>query len=87
MTLALCSMSHSPLLELSQPPAELAADVDTAFAAARTFIKDYDPELVVVFGPDHYNGFFYELIAGLHRPRGPGSIGDFSSSGPARRPR
>ena len=55
-------MSHSPLLELSQPPAELAADVETAFEAARTFIKEYDPELVVVFGPDHYNGFFYELM-------------------------
>ena len=62
MPLALVSMSHSPLLELSQPPAELAADVETAFEAARTFIKEYDPELVVVFGPDHYNGFFYELM-------------------------
>ena len=73
MTLALCSMSHSPLLELSQPPAELAADVETAFAAARTFIAEYDPELVVVFGPDHYNGFFYELMppfcVGLEAPR------------------
>ena len=41
MTLALVSMSHSPLLELSQPPAELAADVQTAFDAARKFIAEY----------------------------------------------
>jgi 2,3-dihydroxyphenylpropionate 1,2-dioxygenase len=38
MTLALVAMSHSPLLELSEPPAELAADVETAFDAARKFI-------------------------------------------------
>src|SRR6476646_4362754 len=60
MSLALVAMSHSPLLELSEPPVELTADVETAFAAARKFIAEYDPELVVVFGPDHYNGFFYE---------------------------
>ena len=47
-------MSHSPLLELSQPAPELAADVESAFAEARKFITSYDPELVVVFGPDHY---------------------------------
>ena len=51
MTLALCSMSHSPLLELSQPPAELAADVETAFEAARKFVSEYDSEVVVVFSP------------------------------------
>ena len=43
MTLALVSMSHSPLLELSEPPAELTADVETAFAAARKFISRVRP--------------------------------------------
>ena len=71
-------MSHSPLLELSQPPAELAADVETAFAAARTFITEYDPELVVVFGPDHYNGF-YELMPQFCIGLAATSIGDFGS--------
>jgi len=81
-------MSHSPLLELSQPPAELAADVETAFAAARTFIKEYDPELVVVFGPDHYNGFFYELMPQFCIGLAATSIGDFGSTpGPLDVPR
>ena len=79
MTLALVSMSHSPLLELSQPPAELAADVETAFAAARKFIAEYDPELVVVFGPDHYNGFFYELMPTFCIGYDAVSIGDYGS--------
>ena len=88
MTLALCSMSHSPLLELSQPPAELAADVETAFAAARKFITEYDPELVVVFGPDHYNGFFYELMPQFCIGLAATSIGDFGSTpGPLDVPR
>ena len=88
MTLALCSMSHSPLLELSQPPAELAADVETAFAAARKFINEYDPELVVVFGPDHYNGFFYELMPQFCIGLAATSIGDFGSTpGPLDVPR
>src|SRR3954468_1165153 len=79
MTLALVSMSHSPLLELSEPPAELTADVETAFTAARKFIAEYDPELVVVFGPDHYNGFFYELMPQFCIGLAATSIGDFGS--------
>jgi 2,3-dihydroxyphenylpropionate 1,2-dioxygenase len=80
MSLALVAMSHSPLLELSQPPAELTADVETAFAAARQFVKEYDPELVVVFGPDHYNGFFYELMPQFCIGLAATSIGDFGST-------
>jgi 2,3-dihydroxyphenylpropionate 1,2-dioxygenase len=52
MTLAVCCASHSPLLELTDPDPELTADVETAFATARDFVRDYDPELVIVFAPD-----------------------------------
>ena len=33
-------------------------ELDSCAAALRAF----DPDLVVVFGPDHFNGFFYELM-------------------------
>ncbi|MER6627980.1 3-carboxyethylcatechol 2,3-dioxygenase [Streptomyces sp. NPDC000987] len=62
MTLALVTMSHSPLLEYADPPAEVAAAVQGAFDAARAFAESYDPTLVVCFAPDHYNGFFYDLM-------------------------
>jgi len=62
MSLALVTMSHSPLLEFNDPPAEVKAEVEDAFAAARTFVRDYDPTLAVSFAPDHYNGFFYDLM-------------------------
>ena len=28
------------------------------------------PELIVVFGPDHYNGFFYDMMPSLLHRRG-----------------
>lgn len=62
MPQALLCMSHSPLLDHADPPADVAASVQGAFDHARKFVRDFDPELVVNFGPDHYNGFFYDLM-------------------------
>jgi 2,3-dihydroxyphenylpropionate 1,2-dioxygenase len=62
MSLALVTMSHSPLLEYADPPAEVVDAVQGAFGAARAFVRKYDPTLVVSFAPDHYNGFFYDLM-------------------------
>ncbi|OBG27423.1 3-carboxyethylcatechol 2,3-dioxygenase [Mycobacterium sp. 852002-51057_SCH5723018] len=55
-------MSHSPLLNLPGPSQDLLDDVEGAIARAREFVEDYDPELVVIFSPDHYNGFFYKAM-------------------------
>jgi 2,3-dihydroxyphenylpropionate 1,2-dioxygenase len=88
MTLALTALSHSPLLDLSDPAPELAADVETAFDAARKFVAEYDPELVVMFAPDHYNGFFYELMPPYCIGLAATSIGDFGTApGPLDVPR
>ncbi|GGJ30809.1 3-carboxyethylcatechol 2,3-dioxygenase [Streptomyces brasiliensis] len=62
MSVALVTMSHSPLLEYAEPPAEVSTAVQSAFDQARAFVRDYDPTLVVSFAPDHYNGFFYDLM-------------------------
>src|ERR1700757_4114134 len=55
-------MSHSPLLNLPGPSRDLLDDIEGAIAQAREFVDDYDPELVVIFSPDHYNGFFYKVM-------------------------
>ncbi|HYR16629.1 MAG TPA: 3-carboxyethylcatechol 2,3-dioxygenase [Mycobacterium sp.] len=55
-------MSHSPLLNLPGPSRDLLDDIESALAKARAFVSAYDPELVVIFSPDHYNGFFYKLM-------------------------
>lgn len=62
MNQALLCMSHSPLLEYANPPADVKAAVDSAFDQARAFVADFDPDLIINFGPDHYNGFFYDLM-------------------------
>lgn len=62
MNHALVCMSHSPLLEHTNPPAEVKAAVEASFDQVRQFVKDFAPDLVVNFGPDHYNGFFYDLM-------------------------
>ncbi len=55
-------MSHSPLLNLPGPSQDLLDDIDTALAQAREFVDSFNPEIVVIFAPDHYNGFFYKLM-------------------------
>lgn len=62
MPQALVCMSHSPLLEHTDPPADVKAAVETAFDRVREFATEFRPDLVVNFGPDHYNGFFYDLM-------------------------
>ena len=62
MPLALLCASHSPLMEFNDPGEQVRGEVDGLFANARTFVKDFAPTLVVTFGPDHYNGFFYDLM-------------------------
>ncbi|RAN69549.1 3-(2,3-dihydroxyphenyl)propionate dioxygenase [Bacillus sp. SRB_336] len=62
MPLALVCMSHSPLLEHTDPPADVKAAVEAAFEEVRAFAADFKPDLIVNFGPDHYNGFFYDLM-------------------------
>ena len=60
--LTLCCMSHSPLLNLPGPSQDLLDEINAALADAREFVRAYDPELVVIFSPDHYNGVFYRMM-------------------------
>lgn len=76
-------MSHSPLLNLPGPSADLLADISTALGGAREFVEEFDPELVVVFAPDHYNGFFYKLMPSFCIGTAAAGVGDYGTqSGP-----
>lgn len=72
-------MSHSPLLNLPGPPRDLLDDVEAAIAQARDFAHDYDPELVVIFAPDHYNGFFYKVMPPFCIGMQANGIGDYGT--------
>ncbi len=76
-------MSHSPLLNLPGPSQDLLDDINGALADARKFVREFDPELVVSFSPDHYNGFFYKLMPPFCIGTSAVGVGDFGTqSGP-----
>ena len=77
--IALCCMSHSPLLNLPGPSQELLDDIDSAIAHAREFVAAFDPDLVVTFSPDHYNGFFYNVMPPFCIGTAAEGVGDYGT--------
>lgn len=80
MPSALVTMSHSPLMGFTEPAPETRKRVDEALDGARAFIAEFDPELVVEFGPDHYNGFFYDMMPSFCIGATAESIGDYDTA-------
>lgn len=62
MCVKLICVSHSPMMDFIHPAPDVEAAARGAFATLAQEVKAYDPELVVVFAPDHFNGFFYDLM-------------------------
>lgn len=61
-TMLVCA-SHSPLMLVDMPPSSSDSQAFfTHIEATRKRVEAFDPELVVVFGPDHFNGFFFDLM-------------------------
>lgn len=79
MTIGLITMSHSPLMDIVEPESGAKQRVASAFADARTFIEEFHPDTVVLFAPDHYNGFFYDLMPSFCIGRAASSIGDYGT--------
>ena len=77
--MALVTMSHSPLMGFTEPAVETRERVDMALGGARKFVAEFDPELVVLFGPDHYNGFFYDMMPSFCIGASAESIGDYDT--------
>lgn len=63
MPVKLICASHSPLMEFAAPQnAEQEKNVRAAFDKMAAEVKAFDPTLIITFGPDHFNGFFYDLM-------------------------
>lgn len=62
MPVKLICVSHTPLLDFASPPPAIEASARAAFAQLAEQVKAYDPTLIISFGPDHFNGFFYDLM-------------------------
>ncbi|UGT62686.1 3-carboxyethylcatechol 2,3-dioxygenase [Nocardia asteroides] len=79
-TAAAVGLSHSPLIGRNDPEPAVLARVDAALAETRAFIADFDPELVVLYAPDHYNGFFYREMPPFCLATAAHAVGDFGSA-------
>ena len=88
MPVKLICASHTPLMDFCSPGAEVERAVRDTFATLAAEVRDYDPELVVVFGPDHFNGFFYDLMPSFCIGMAAHAIGDYgTAAGPLAVPR
>jgi 2,3-dihydroxyphenylpropionate 1,2-dioxygenase len=77
MKRAFLGMSHSPLIGLNPVARAVEDELQSAIAAARVQVQAFDPELIVLLGPDHYNGFFNELMPPFCIGTQATSVGDY----------
>jgi 2,3-dihydroxyphenylpropionate 1,2-dioxygenase len=54
--------SHTPIMGHVPASAEVEAEVYGHFDALGKVAREFDPELVILFSPDHFRGFFYDLL-------------------------
>jgi 2,3-dihydroxyphenylpropionate 1,2-dioxygenase len=80
MTAAAVGLSHSPLIGKNDPAPDVLARVARAVNDARAFVREFAPDLVVLYAPDHYNGFFYKEMPPFCLATQAHAVGDFGSA-------
>lgn len=58
----LTCISHTPLIGLVNPAEEVTEEIQDYLGKTRRKVAEFDPELVVLFAPDHFNGFFHDVM-------------------------
>lgn len=79
MTIQLKCLSHTPLRGLNDPGADVEAEVAAVLAKAKAEVEAFDPELIIIFAPDHYNGLFYDLMPPFVIATAAESVGDYQT--------
>lgn len=78
-------LSHSPLKKFVAPPQAQVDGVAASIGRAKARIADFAPDLAVVFFPDHFNGFFHDLMPPFCLGAAASAIGDYDTpAGPVR---
>ena len=62
MTTSLVCASHSPLLYCYAKEPEDWDALQNAYNLRAEAVSNFDPELIIAFGADHFNGFFLKLM-------------------------
>lgn len=77
---AVLGLSHTPLLGLNPLAPEVDADLRGAIDRARDLVLAFAPELIVLFFPDHFNGFFHEVMPPICIGTEGSAVGDYGTS-------
>lgn len=77
-TAVLCA-SHTPLMHDGSAGPKTTSAVQSAFARLADRVRAFSPDMVVQFSPDHFNGFFYDLMPSFCVGAAAGSIGDWGT--------
>lgn len=80
MSALLQCLSHTPLKGLVDPSAEVVAQAAAVVAQLRAEVAAFQPELIFLFAPDHYNGFFLDVMPQICIGMEAVSVGDYASS-------
>lgn len=81
MNTRLICASHSPLLHCYKKEPERWQELQDSFKAQSEAISKFDPELVIAFGSDHFNGFFLKMMPSFcvgFQAEAVGDIGGFA---------
>lgn len=81
MPLKLICASHTPLMDHVETDPSVDAAVREHFSALAEEVRAYDPELIVIFAPDHFKGIFYNMLPPFTVGVRATSIGDYDIGG------
>jgi len=79
MRSALLCASHTPLMGEGEVDTGVERAVRAAFARLGDAVRGFAPDLVIQFAPDHFNGFFYDLMPCFCIGAAAVSIGDWGT--------
>lgn len=79
MTLAAVCASHTPLMGGMPIEPGIREAVEAGFERLRAAVDAFRPDCIIQFAPDHFNGFFYDLMPSFCVGVEAASIGDWDT--------
>lgn len=81
-------LSHTPIKGYYDPAPDVVAETESIIATLSEELRAFDPELVFLFAPDHYNGFFLDTMPQFCIGMAAEAVGDYGTqAGPLDVPR
>jgi 2,3-dihydroxyphenylpropionate 1,2-dioxygenase len=80
MTLGVVCAAHSPMINHEGADPAVEKTVRDGFARLGAWAEDFAPDVLVQFWPDHFNGFFYDMMPSFCVGTAAHSVGDWGTT-------